>query len=219
MLKKIKALFEKASQRTPFDPSKFNDALALEIDWAPLKGGGTNFRTHKLVSPNYNRMEFTSTLGAKAFSFIFIAVGLAIPIWIGIDSVQKTGQFFQFDFLFTLLFGLIFFGAGSFLFYSYAKPVIFDKTKGMYWKGWKAPKRYLAEGGEKNSSRISNIHALQLIAELVRSKNSSYFSYELNLVLKDGARMNVIDHGNGEKIREDANVLSKFLGVPVWDAG
>jgi hypothetical protein len=103
------------------------------------------------------------------------------------------------------------------MYYSFSKPVIFDKTKGMYWKGWKAPKRYLAEGDKESSSRIGDIYALQIIPELVRSDNKSYVSYELNLVLRDGSRMNVVDHGDLVKLREDAKLVSEFLGIAIWD--
>ena len=47
---------------------------------------------------------------------------------------------------------------------------------------------------------------------------SRYYSYELNLVLEDGSRLNVIDHGNVEAIRADAQKLAAFLGKPLWDA-
>lgn len=219
MLNKIKKILKKVGQWKPeFDPSIFKDDLALKTEWNPLKGGGSNFRTHKLVSIDYTRIEFKSTVGAKIFSLIFIVVGLAVPVFLGRETIQNTGGLFYSDFYFALLFGVIFFGAGSFMFYSFAKPVIFDKTKGMYWKGWKAPKRYLAKGDEGNSSRIGNIHALQIIPELIRSDNKSYVSYELNLVMKDASRMNVVDHGDPIRICDDAKKLSEFLGVPVWDA-
>ena len=38
------------------------------------------------------------------------------------------------------------------------------------------------------------------------------------LVLKGGERINVVDHGNLKRIREDANTLPNFPGKPVWDA-
>ena len=49
---------------------------------------------------------------------------------------------------------------------------------------------------------------------LIGSPNSSY---ELNLVLQDGERLNVVDHGSFDVLREDAAKLGEFLGVPVWD--
>ena len=39
------------------------------------------------------------------------------------------------------------------------------------------------------------------IRERCTSRNSSYYSYELNLVLDDGSRLNGVDHGNLERLR------------------
>jgi len=38
------------------------------------------------------------------------------------------------------------------------------------------------------------------------------------LVLNDASRINVIDHGNIKKLREDGQKLAEFLGKPLWDA-
>lgn len=218
MLNKIKRVLKKLSSWEPsFDPSKFGDEVAMKTEWSPLKGGGSNFQTHKLVEINYNRFEFKSTLGAKIFSLIFLTVGIAMPVIFGMNMIQTRADLFTSDFLFILLFGLIFTAVGGWMFYSFAKPVIFDKTMGLYWKGWKSPERYLVKTEEKNSIRISKIHAIQIIPELVRSDNKSYVSYELNLVLRDGSRMNVVDHGNPLKLRDDSEKLAEFLDVPVWD--
>ena len=67
-------------------------------------------------------------------------------------------------------------------------------------------------------AKLDSIHALQLISEYCRGNKSSYYSYELNLVMEDGSRMNVVDHGNQAKLREDAQTLSTFLDKPAWDA-
>ena len=50
------------------------------------------------------------------------------------------------------------------------------------------------------------------------SGETSFYSYELNLVLADGSRVNVVDHGNLPRIRRDAAMLAGFLGVPLGDA-
>jgi Fe2+ transport system protein B len=44
------------------------------------------------------------------------------------------------------------------------------------------------------------------------------YIYELNLVLKDGKRLNVMDHSRRAHIRSDAQRLGQFLKVPIWDA-
>lgn len=218
MLNKIKLALKKLSSWKPsFDPSKFEDDVALKTEWAPLKRGGTNFKTHKLVERNYTRIEFKSTIGAKLFSLLFFSIGVGIPIIFGREMIHEFADIYQSDFIFIFLFGLIFATVGGWLFYSFAKPVIFDKTLGLYWKGWNKPKHYMAKVEGEISSRIGDIHAIQIIPELIRSDNRSYVSYELNLVLKDGSRMNVVDHGNPLQLRSDAQKLSEFLGVTVWD--
>jgi len=219
MLNKLKNLIKEAGQRIEnFDTSAFDDPLALQTDWSPLKGGGSNFRTHNLLSENYNRTSFKASFGAKIFSSVFILAGLGLPSSQIYSAFQNGGAIFDGDFLPLLLFGSVFSIAGAALFYSYAKPVVFDKTNGFFWKGWKAPGTTAIENPDKHSARLSNIHALQIISEYVRGDKKSYYSYELNLVLKNGSRLNVIDHGDVYRIREDAEVLSQFLGKPVWDA-
>jgi hypothetical protein len=44
-----------------------------------------------------------------------------------------------------------------------------------------------------------------------------YRSHELNVILRDARRLNVIDHGDLEIVRRDAGQLARFLQVPVWD--
>ncbi len=39
-----------------------------------------------------------------------------------------------------------------------------------------------------------------------------------DLVLKDASRVNVLDYKKVKSVRKDAETLSKFLNVPVWDA-
>jgi len=55
-----------------------------------------------------------------------------------------------------------------------------------------------------------------VLPETVRSKNGSFTSWELNLVLRDGKRLAVIDHGDGATVRADAERLGREIGVPVW---
>lgn len=218
MLNKIKRALKNIKTWEPsFDHSEFNDDIASKTEWFPLKRGGSNFGTHKLIQADHNRIEFKATLGAKLFSLIFILVGAGVPLFIGMETFRTYGSIFRSDFIFVGLIALIFLAAGSWMYYSFSKPVVFDKAKGMFWKGWKAPKRYLAEGDIESSSRIGNIYALQIIPELVRSDKKSYVSYELNLVLRDGSRMNVVDHGDLGRLQEDAEIVSEFLGVLIWD--
>ena len=79
---------------------------------------------------------------------------------------------------------------------------------------------FRSHGGRKpaESVELTRVKALQIISELCRGDKSSYHSYELNLILDNASRINVVDHGSLSKLREDANRLAQFLGVPIWDA-
>lgn len=145
---------------------------------------------------------------------IFMIVGVGIPV-LFLSSGEFVGTQ---EVLMISGFGMIFFGVGAAMYYFYGRPVIFDKMKGFYWKGWKKPDHSTPRTAAKNLAPLSEIHALQLIKEYIRSDKSSYYSYELNLVLRDGTRINVVDHGNGNVLRQDAQQLASFLGKPLWDA-
>lgn len=217
-LRNLKNQMTRASNAVVFDPSRFNDPLAEQIRWTPLKGGGTNFRTHKLFEDGTNRVGFKPTLGATLFGLIFALVGIAIPAGVAYGNIQDGTDLRQSEMLFMALFGLAFFGVGSYIYYSYSKPIVFDKLTGLYWKGWKKPDRSAAPNSMENAVRLNHIYALQILEEYIQGDKNSYYSYELNLVLGNGDRLNVIDHGNRTKLRNDAEVLSKFLGKPIWDA-
>ena len=214
MLKKLKKFA--GSLATPPEPlniEQFNDPIANTISWEPAKRGGSNFKTHKYISDGFNRAEFKMSVGARIFASIFMVVGAGMPaIFIysgGFNTTQET--------LMLIGFGLIFVIVGGLIHYFYGRPVVFDKMKGFYWKGWNKPDHTTARVATNNIVPLSEIHALQLIKEFVRSDKSSYYSYELNLVLRDGTRVNVVDHGNGKILKKDAQQLSSFLGKPLWD--
>jgi len=116
------------------------------------------------------------------------------------------------------LFILIFPAVGFYLMYIHLRPVIFDKRLGYFYKSFKKPANSLQRTNTKNHIKLDTIAALQIIPEYIRSKNSSYTSYELNFVFENGDRYNVIDHAKYEAIQKEAIVISEFLGVPLWDA-
>ncbi len=192
------------------------DPLAAKVEWTPARGGGANFRTSRIVMKDPERLEFRSSLGAKLFCLLFLCSGLAVMILIPISMYREGGLGWNKNTLFPILFGLVFSSVGGGLLYFMARPTVFDRRTGHFWKGWKNPERMLDPEKLNSYTRLNRIHALQILAEYISGK-SSYYSYELNLVLEDGSRINVTDHGDLKKLREDAETLSKFLGKPIWD--
>ncbi|MFB3118125.1 MAG: hypothetical protein ACE1ZP_05110 [Myxococcota bacterium] len=97
-------------------------------------------------------------------------------------------------------------------------PRVFDRSLALFWRGRSEPTLMNVGPPIASSAPLSSIHALQLLSEFVSGSKNSYYSYELNLVLNDGRRINVVDHGNLKRLRGDAKTLSQFLDKPVWDA-
>ena len=214
----LQKLQELAGRRgATFDPAGLNDPVALQTAWSPAKGGGANFRTHRLVTVDHSRLEFKATAGAVVFYLIFLLVGLGVMLGIPAarlvagDSLGLTA-----DTLVPLLIGLLFALIGGVMLYFGTAPIVFDLRQGCFWKGRRQPAQVFDKQSMKNFAQLPDIHALQIISEYCSGKNS-YYSYELNLVLKDGQRLNVVDHGNLARLREDANKLAQFLGRPLWD--
>lgn len=155
----------------------------------------------------------------KLFCSLFIVVGLAVfTVAVSKHWPPKSAEVWGRDFLLLGGVGLVFAFAGSWLGYAGSIPPFFDKDHGYFVKTRKKPEHLVNPATLKNFTELKRIHALQLVAEHCKGDNSTYFSYELNLVLDDGSRLNVIDHGKLASVREDANALAGFLGKPVWDS-
>lgn len=213
LLQKIKNLAPSA--KPPVDPAAFGDPLALRVDWKPLKHGGTNFRTHKTLRPHAGRFEFKATLPLRLFGLIFLAAGLTIMVVGPLVKAQAASG--MRDLLILLLVGGVFAGVGGIILYAATTPVVFDKQRGWFWRGRTPPHAMHRPAQNKNCCRLDDIHALQLIEEHCRGNKNSFYSYELNLVLRDERRINVVDHGDCRALRGDARDLAAFLEIPVWD--
>jgi hypothetical protein len=200
------------------DPSSFEDPVALQTDWFPAAPGGASFGTHRLVQVSANRIEFSATLSAKFFFLVFLLAGLGV-LGFQVNRI-RIGQAYLLsqDSLVPFLVGTVFAVVGGCLYWFGTTPRVFDQSRASFWRGRKEPAMLDAAGRSENSTPLSSIHALQLLTEYVSGNKSSYYSYELNLVLNDGSRINVVDHGNLERLRSEAQTLSQFLGKPVWDA-
>lgn len=200
------------------DPSRFGDPVAEQTGWTPARRGGASFRTHRLVRLGYHRMEFRASTGARVFYLLFLVAGCGVVIGVSIYRLS-TGSFsFTMETVMPLVIGLVFAIAGGCLLHFGTVPVVFDKSYGFFWKGKKSPAEVFDRSRLKVFTELAHIHALQLLSEYCRSGKHSYYSYELNLVLENGERINFIDHGNRTRLQEDAGTLAEFLEKPLWDA-
>lgn len=216
--KLVRALKRLTVEPVAFDPSIIGDDLALRTEWSPASGGGASFGTHRLVSVDPDRLEFKATAGAVVFYAIFLVVGLAVVAGFSLAIATGGWQEQGLPRYLPLAIGTVFTIVGGSLLYSGVAPIVFDRRRGEYWKGRVAPSDVANPSSIDDHTELDRIHALQIISERCRGNKSSYYSYELNLVLDDGTRLAVVDHGDLDRVRADAATLARFLDRPVWDA-
>lgn len=199
MLKKsFKKLFKVLKNGSiKFDPSCFNDSIATQTCWESNSCYDSEIRHNKLLKVNAHRLEFRSTFDSKIPFYIFFLFGVAFAWLMFInDKLLLVG----------ILIPLIFIIMSCIFLYFLSIPVVFDSSTGCFWKGWKQP--------TKHYSKLDSIHALQIICRNYVDDTG----YELNLIMKNGNRINVGSYSNKNKVREDTADLAVFLKKQIWDA-
>ncbi len=164
----------------------------------PLCPGGANFCAHRLDFSEWGRVRVVSTWKAKLAASVFVDVAIAIvAVAIFVERAR----------VLCLIYGSVFLAIGLFLTWALVlrKRAFFNLTAEQFVSG-------------KEVVDFSRIAALQVVVEVVTGgKGGSYLSRELNLVLDDGSRVNVMDHGNRVHFEEDTQKLAETLGLEVWD--
>lgn len=198
------------------DPIIFDHPLAQKTEWTPKAPGGSNFKTRTLVSESSSILYYKGSTGLFIFGLIFTIFPLlfVIPFFFVTDNdVGKDG----FSYVWIMI-PIIFFIIGLFILRSSLKRKYLDKSAGYFYTSRKKAVYGIQVTPKKDWIKLSEIKALQILSERVSSKNGSYRSYEINAILADATRHNIVDHGKYETIQSDAKTIADFLGVPCWNA-
>ena len=193
----------------PVDVNKSKgDPLADKISWSPLKGGGANFRTHRLVEKTrQNQLQLKTSGLFKAISLGFSGVGSVIILYALSEKAIQGESFAPSAFMDILKDihpnGFIFLLLGLVLYRFLASSSRFDGVE-----------QVATVGGKKYT--FDQFGGLQIVSEMVSSKQGLYTSYELNLVLKDGNRVNLADHADLTALLKEGRRIADFIGVPLW---
>lgn len=213
----LRSFFERITKNMkpkPLDVSAFDDPLANKTAWHPQASGGANFKTRTLKEVSSSELHYKGSTAGLLFALVFTLMPTIFVIFFFSGGFFETEGETKYFFLFILIFPAV----GFYLLYTHFRPIVLDKRLGYFYKSFKKPVNSLQRTNTKNHIKLDTIGALQIIPEYVRSKNSSYTSYELNFVFEDGDRYNVVDHAKYEAIQKEAIIISEFLGVPLWDA-
>jgi len=222
MLKRFhRALKKIATEKDRFDPTQFGDDLANQISWKPARSVGINFRVRKLIIEEPHLAKFRITAGAILFGLFFMLMFTCIPSAIVLANLpkQSDGTLTIDSRLLPLVVGPAISFTGILFIYFQLTPIRFDKKAGYFRKGRKAAKVGMHQKTDFSIGlvELNDVHALQLLAKTF-GRSGTDQSYELNLVLKTGQRLNVVTQGGRTRMQKDASTLSQFLEVPLWDA-
>jgi hypothetical protein len=193
----------------------FTDSrVEIVADTKPLNSGGASFKTHKLVKISSSKLAYRPTFFNVLFCSTFFIIGLSVIAFYVFAYFQLLSIPYPKSW-FMLIFGSIFSLVGGYFCYTSFMPRVFDKQLGIYYKTYTF-NFHSTRIDSKSQITLKSIIAIQIIGEHIKSKDGSYKSFELNLVLDDKSRRNVVDHGNIKSIVDDAHVLRDFLNVPIW---
>jgi len=232
VVKFIKNILEKIIEEQRIKEQKLqehidsiDDQVVKNASFKPLKKWWSSTSTHVLVEDNFWNYIFQINTFIKWIIWLFIispiiSFGFILSQEEILKQILDIKILFENFFLYLLWFILIL--PGIFMYFFLSKSYIFDFSDWYFYEKRFQKKLFEYSNDSKYQNKViplKNIHALQLLGEKVSwgKNNSSYTSYELNLILKDSSRINVIDHWNLEQIKDDAKKIAEKLKIKIYD--
>ncbi len=180
------------------------------IEWKPISEGGASFKTHRLVYQDGETLRFVAKRGTWLFGSIFF-LPVIVLFFLSLSAIIHNVPYWN---VISALFFLLFFIMIVTLVESMIATSIFDKNLGLFWKKRPTISRVLNPKGNFVVN-LEDIQAIQILKQNIRSKNKTYVSYEINLVLDNNQRLSVVDQGDEKGGLEDAQALANYLEVPL----
>lgn len=201
------------------DTSRFaGDPVAARTKWKPARMGANKFRTHDLHQTAPHRIELRPVpKTAKIYKAVGIAGAAILAVFVAVVALRGISGFSA-EALLVPVTGVTLLAVGWGMLRLEMVPAVFDAQKGWYWKGPSDPAPTWANRTPKGAVKLADLHALQIIAKTWSGKYDEYTSHELNLILNDGQRINVMDHGDLAALQTQAAAVAALTGKPIWDA-
>ena len=204
------------------DPRYFDDPVAMRTGWTPLSPGGSRHITNRLSEIAPQVLSFQPTAYRHYQSLVHLLALLVFGNMLIVSllrdelNINRPDEWWVISLLVQILVG-----CGVTLVLLNRSIVVDGKAAqvrlGLPRLKWLIPFPWLQQLLCR-SVPFTAIHSIQLLDEEVRNpREQMFWSYELNLVLCDGKRINLIDHRDQREIRWDAGDLSRMMDVPIWD--
>lgn len=188
------------------------DEVAKKVSWEFLSEEGLRIKTHRVMNyrdRNTVEVEYVDSIMFILEFFLVCAhiflIGVLVYFTIGeeIESVRET-----FWYLLILSIGTFFFIL--YIFNKY-KNKIFDKECEVFYEGY--PKIEKLKKKRKGIP-FKEIYAIQVIPHLIEIGT---YNYEINLVLKNTDRINLLINVSKQDTLYDMRVFATNLKLPIWD--
>jgi len=185
------------------------DPIAGKTSWEPLGVKASKFLTHRLVRVHDRHWELRATPIAYLACLALFALSIFFLVFEFLGPSRS-------DWSIGGLIAALNFGAFAYNYRKRLQRIVFDKDRGCF-LGGRNFQRDADDSSLANFTPLDRIHALQLLTTKPFYGTGST-SQELNLVLTNGSRINLLDLAKPAVIRKLAADLGTFLGKPVWEA-
>lgn len=183
-----------------------DDPIAYKTDWGPVASKRSGLYD-LMLKPSQGKLVAAYTKKAITSAYVYALIGMLLVL-IGLSGLYIRGDIGIVLIIFFCGIGVMLVWAGV-GYISKKKLFFFDKAAGIF---------YSRESRE--TKRIADVHAIQVVSEFIRNMYDlpQVLYYELNLVLKDGTRLNVMKKYRRAEIEKAAEILGEYLVVPIWVA-
>jgi len=181
-----------------------DDPLVLKTSWNSTNSYGQRAQTHDLVKVSDERMEFRLRYLQFLPLIIAMVVTFAASLMLLFGShIESSGSLAGAGSWVNLMAGIF---IGFILFKRISRlsdKIIIDKNI------------------SKQVVNLKNVHAVQIIKKLISGSNHgarfSYYKHEIYLVYDNAERKYLVGHAQERVLTEQAERLSEFLNIPLWD--
>lgn len=208
---RIKELNKK--DRFVFNPNDFKNVKTLDVSWVPLlEWKPQTGDSHHIVILSDTLAKLKRKYPPCKSIIIIIFLGICFVFVVGIAGAIPVTVIFALGSI------ILFFSEPTLINYH----VTFDRTRQKYFSN-QTIKHSMGSMMLQEGS-LNNVEAIQLLKKELSSRSingigyEQVTTYELNLVLKDKTRLNILNGGNiVEHGIQQGQQLAEFLRVPFWN--